>query len=135
MKVVIDTNVVISAAIADRNPEKIILFVVSNPDFYWIVSPDILAEYREVLSRKRLKLTNEQKQYWLTLTSAVTFVVDINLEIDFPRDRKDAKFLACGIVNNADYFITGDKDFDEVKNLGHTKIISVSLFQTKYQIK
>lgn len=47
MKVVIDTNVVISAAIADRNPEKIILFVVSNPDFYWIVSPDILAEYRE----------------------------------------------------------------------------------------
>jgi len=106
MKVVIDTNVVISAAIADRNPEKIIIFVVSNPDFYWIVSPDILAEYREVLSRKRLKLTDEQKQYWLTLTS-----------------------------NNADYFITGDKDFDEVKNLGHTKIISVSLFQTKYQIK
>jgi len=93
MKVVIDTNVVISAAIADRNPEKIIIFVVSNPDFYWIVSPDILAEYREVLSRKRLKLTDEQKQYWLTLTSAVTFVVDINLEIDFPRDRQETRTL------------------------------------------
>jgi putative PIN family toxin of toxin-antitoxin system len=61
MKVVIDTNVVISAAIADRNPEKVILFIVSNPDFQWIVSPDILAEYREVLSRKRLKLSDEQK--------------------------------------------------------------------------
>jgi putative PIN family toxin of toxin-antitoxin system len=70
----------------------------------------------------------------LTLTDAITFVVDINLEVDFPRDRKDAKFLACAIANNADYFITGDKDFDEVNNLGNTKIISVSLFKKKYQI-
>ena len=130
MRVIIDTNVVISAAISDRNPEKVILFVVSNPDFWWIVSPDILAEYREVLCRKRLKLSDEQKLYWLTLTETITLIADVNLEIDFPRDRKDAKFLACALAGKADFLITGDRDFEEVDGLGNTQVISISRFKS-----
>ncbi len=48
--------------------------------------------------------------------------------IDFPRDRKDAKFLACAISSGADYLITGDKDFEDVPDLGVTKIVTVSQF-------
>ena len=51
MRVIIDTNILISAAIADRNPEAVILFVAANPEFEWVVSPEILSEYKEVLSR------------------------------------------------------------------------------------
>ena len=51
--VVVDTNVVISAAFRDRIPEEIILFIVGSEDFEWIVSPKILTEYNEVLSRKK----------------------------------------------------------------------------------
>jgi uncharacterized protein len=42
MKVIIDTNIVVSAAIADKNPEAVILFVIANSDFEWVVSADIL---------------------------------------------------------------------------------------------
>lgn len=28
--------------------------------------------------------------------------------VDFPRDQKDAKFLACALTTNAEFFITGD---------------------------
>jgi predicted nucleic acid-binding protein len=52
----------------------------------------------------------------------------VEVEVDFPRDRKDAKFLACALAGNADFLITGDRDFTEVETLGNTKIVSVSGF-------
>ena len=129
MKVIIDTNVLVSAAIADRNPEAVILFVVGNPEIEWVVSAEILTEYKEVLNRRRLKLTPDQKQRWFTLLDEITQFIDVNIEIDFPRDQKDAKFIACAIAAAANFLITGDIDFSEVQTLGNTTIISVSLFK------
>ena len=56
MRVVIDTNVLVSAALKDRDPELVVLFVAENPDFEWIVSRGIIDEYIEVLSRKKFGL-------------------------------------------------------------------------------
>ena len=56
MKVLIDTNVLVSAALKDKIPEEVILFVVSHADVQWIVSPDILAEYKVVLNRSKFGL-------------------------------------------------------------------------------
>ncbi len=53
----------------------------------------------------------------------------MNVEIDFSRDRKDAKFLTCAMAGDADFLITGDLDFTEAQTLVKTTIISVSLFQ------
>ena len=53
MKVVIDTNVLVSAALKDKDPEAVILYVVEQPDFAWVVSPEVLTEYKEVLSRPK----------------------------------------------------------------------------------
>lgn len=57
MRVVVDTNVVVSAILRDRNPEKAILHLVENPDCEWLASEDILAEYREVMRRPRFGLS------------------------------------------------------------------------------
>lgn len=38
MKIVIDTNVVVSAVLRDRIPETVILFVIGNPEFEWVAS-------------------------------------------------------------------------------------------------
>lgn len=54
MKIVIDTNVLISAALKDRDPEIIILFIVSHPEFEWVASPEIYQKYKEVLGRKKI---------------------------------------------------------------------------------
>ena len=43
MKIVIDTNVLISAALAGRDPAAIIIIIVANPDYFeWVVSTEIL---------------------------------------------------------------------------------------------
>lgn len=129
MRVIFDTNVLVSAAIADRNPEAVILFVVGNSEIEWVVSAEILTEYKEVLSRRRLKLTPDQKQRWFTLLDEITLLIDVNIDVDFPRDQKDAKFLACAIAADANFLITGDRDFSDVQTSGNTTIISVSLFK------
>lgn len=129
MNVVIDSNVLISAALRDRDPETVILFVLEQDDYQWVVSTEILSEYKDVLSRKRLGLPDEMKQRWFYLLDTLTELVEVNLEIDFPRDQKDAKFLTCALAADADFFITGDKDFTEAQKLLNTTIISVSQFK------
>jgi predicted nucleic acid-binding protein len=51
------------------------------------------------------------------------------LAIDFARDRKDERFLACAVAAGADFLITGDADFNEAQNLVNTTIVSVSIFK------
>jgi predicted nucleic acid-binding protein len=60
---------------------------------------------------------------------ALTTTVKVDVEIDFPRDRQDAKFLECSVASEAKYLITGDKDFSEAQKMMSTTIISVSLFK------
>lgn len=129
MKVVIDTNVLVSAVLKDRDPEAIILFVAEHDEMEWIVSPEIMTEYREVLSRKKFGLPEDELRMWFSLLDGFSVSCETHLTIDFPRDQKDAKFLSCAIVAGADYFITGDRDFSQAQKLLTTTILSVSQFK------
>lgn len=129
MKVLIDTNVLVSAALKDKDPEAVILFVAEQPDFEWIVSTEILAEYRTVLSRAKFNLPEAVRQRWLAVLEILTTTVEVNTALEFPRDQKDAKFLACALTVQAEFFITGDHDFSEAQKLLSTTILSVSLFK------
>lgn len=129
MKVVIDTNVVVSAALKDRDPEAVILFVAGQAEFEWVVSAAILEEYNEVLGREKFGLPEVVLQKWREMFNMLTTTVEVTTEVEFPRDRKDARFLACALAAEAEYLVTGDKDFTEAQKLVQTTIISVSLFK------
>ena len=129
MKVVIDTNILVSAALKDRVPEEVILYTAAQPDIEWIVSSQILQEYKEVLGRKRFDLPKDIIHTWFALLDSLTVLIDVDLTIDFPRDQKDATFLACAIVSDADYFITGDRNFSQAQKLLKTTILSASQFK------
>lgn len=129
MKVVIDTNVLVSAVLRDRDPEAVILFVLEQDDFTWVVSDAILTEYRNVLARKRLGIPDLIQQRWLELIGSLTSIVSVDQTISFPRDPKDAKFLACALSARAEFLITGDRDFSEARRLVSTKILSISQFK------
>lgn len=129
MRVVIDTNVLISAVLKNRDPEAVIMFVAERDDMDWIVSSEIMTEYIEVLSRPKFGLPDDIRQNWFDLLNALTVSFDVDLDFDFPRDYKDAKFLACAVTAGADYFVTGDRDFSEAQKLLSTTILSVSQFK------
>ncbi len=129
MKVIIDTNIVVSAALKDRTPEKVILFVLATPEFTWTASAEIVGEYTTVLNRRKFKLSDETIQKWQSTFERRVKLVEVSHDVDFPRDQKDSKFLACALSVNADYLITGDKDFEESHKAGVTTVISVSEFK------
>ncbi|MDQ3685210.1 MAG: putative toxin-antitoxin system toxin component, PIN family [Acidobacteriota bacterium] len=129
MRVVIDTNVVVSAALEDRTPEEVILFIAAQEDFEWIVSSAIVEEYNGVLGREKFRLPVEVLRKWSETFEQLTTMFDVEIVVDFPRDRKDAKFLECALAADADFLITGDKDFTEAQKIVRTVILSVSQFK------
>jgi len=129
MRVIIDTNIVVSAILRDRDPETVIMFIAGRNDMEWIVSAEILAEYRDVLSRPRFALPEDIKHRWFQMFEKLTVPVSVSLPFDFPRDRKDAPFLACAVAARADFLISGDKDFSDARELLSTTVLSISQFK------
>jgi uncharacterized protein len=132
MKVIIDTNVLVSAILRDRDPELVIQFVVDHPEFEWVASQDILTEYKEVLSRRKFRLTQEVKDSWFDLLDAVLTLVDIDISVDFPVDPDDAMILACAISASADFIITGDTDLFQAEKLLDTAVVTVAVFKSLF---
>ena len=85
--------------------------------------------YKSVLSRPKLGLPEEVIRKWFEMLDRLTTPVAVDLTIDFPRDQKDAKFLACALAAGAEYLITGDRDFNEARKLVNTTILSVASFK------
>lgn len=128
MRVVIDTNVLISAVIRDRLPERVLRWCLTQPDFEWIVSPVILAEYESVIRRPKFRLDAGTINRWLELIYLDTLLTNGPTDIDFPRDPKDTPFLACATWSHADFLITGDHDFSEAPNQITSQIVNVRQF-------
>jgi len=129
MKVIVDTNVLISAVLKGRKPRDVIQLISDRSDVDWIVSSEVLAEYRQVINRGKFKLSEDVRVQWLNKIDQITQLVEVEMKVDFPRDPKDAKFIALAIAIEADFLITGDRDFNQVTDIGQTTIISVSSFQ------
>ena len=135
MRVVIDTNVLISAVLRDRNPEAVILWILQEPGWEWIVSAEIMAEYIGVLERPKFGLSPEQCITWQRLLQASTVEVTIDKVFEFARDPKDAKFLACALSAKADFLLTGDQYFSGLGRVGQTIVVSVAVFQKLFMVK
>ncbi|NJN90815.1 MAG: putative toxin-antitoxin system toxin component, PIN family [Leptolyngbyaceae cyanobacterium SL_5_14] len=132
MKVVIDTNILVSAVLRDRDPELVIQFIVDHPELEWITSQNILDEYKEVLSRRKFRLTQEIKDRWFDLLDAALTLIEVDTSVDFLVDPDDAMFLACTITGDADFLITGDSDLFQAESLLNVAVVTVSTFKSLF---
>ena len=76
MIVVLDTNVLLSAALRDRLPERVVLFVATQSDLQWLVTAEILGEYVEVLQRPKFKFSAETRNRWLEVARLRTVLAE-----------------------------------------------------------
>jgi len=135
MNVLIDTNILLSAALRDRLPERVVLYVAGRDDIRWLVTPEILAEYTDVLRRPKFGLEEQTLKRWAELLDMRTVNVGSPPTVpDFPRDPKDAPFLAAALAAHADFLITGDKDLLQANNIISTRIVTVAEFGNEFQI-
>jgi putative PIN family toxin of toxin-antitoxin system len=127
MNILVDTNVLLSAALRDRLPEQVVLHVATSDEHRWIVTVEILQEYLEVLKRPKFELPDHVLRNWSELIALRTVEVPSSPQVvNLPRDPKDAKFLAAAITSDADLLLTGDRDLLEAKLTLRTRVISVA---------
>jgi putative PIN family toxin of toxin-antitoxin system len=108
MKIVLDTNVLVSALI---NPEGLpakILNLVLNGKLTVLYDNRIMGEYRAVLNRKKFGFSPEMIEPLLDFIEYEgDFVASEPLKLHFA-DEDDKKFLEVAESSNAEYLITGN---------------------------
>ena len=108
LRLVIDTNIVISAALKpDGLQRTVILLAIAKPA-RWYVSDSILAEYREVLSRPEFRIRKGLRQQLIQLIRSHSHPVHPSRRLDVAKDPDDNRFLECADAARADYLVTGN---------------------------
>ena len=130
MKIVIDTNVVISAVFFKGKPLELIKKVINHSDsIEAYASMDIVLEYEEIFKRMIEKKKKEVPEdnaldYFI---SSLTLIEDTN-NIHVSRDPDDDKFLECAFNCKAIYIVSGDNDLLDIKEYEGIKIVKVDEF-------
>ena len=109
-KVVLDANVIISAAFGGK-PLEAVVRALEDHEVY--LSPTIERELQEVISGLSKKLTKEQILFirekfeqLLSLAKRISVSTDVVLS----RDPKDDHYLSLCKEAGAEFLVTGDKD-------------------------
>lgn len=127
MRVVLDTNVYISAAILGRVCEEIIQTCrFSNLQVF--ISKDIIDELKDKLSHKFLW---QDKQISLFLESIMEFckIVQVYEKISYVKDDPDDdKILECAVSVDCDFIISGDRHLLKLKSYKTIKILNPADF-------
>jgi len=108
-KVVLDTNVVVSAHLKAGGLEAFVLDLALASKVQLYVSRDILAEYEEVLRRPRFRVDSKKVTQSLRLIKKRATNVKPTLTLSVSPDPDDNRFLECAEAANADYLVTGNR--------------------------
>jgi len=130
ISVVLDTNIVISAALRAGGLPEAVFNLAINGVIQLCVSEAILAEYEEVLHRDRLAIPPEKVATALARIREKGSLLTPTDKVDpaaCPGDPDDLIFLECAQAAAADYLITGNrKHFPDRWKM--TRIVSVREF-------
>jgi hypothetical protein len=126
-KIVIDTNVIVSALIGSSYPRQILYNLVFEKKVIVCTSSNVFKEYIEVLSREKFRKYPEfvakaeialNKLYELS----IRYIPSAKLAII--QDEPDNRILELAVTAQADYIVTGNtRDFTFTQYEG-TKIVS-----------
>ncbi|MBI1954785.1 MAG: putative toxin-antitoxin system toxin component, PIN family [Acidobacteria bacterium] len=109
IRVVLDTNVVVSAHINLEGLEASVLDLVLQKRVALIVSAPVLGEYVLVLRREKIHLDPLQVEHSLTEIRKISVIVEPTRSVSAAADPADNRFLECADAAKADYLVTGNK--------------------------
>ena len=113
VRILLDTNVVVSALIWGGTPYKLIEAAV-NGDLILCTSPALLAELRVVLTREHLASRLERQR--ATVEEAVALYAALAVCVSptttprvVPGDADDDQVIAAAVAAGADFLVSGDR--------------------------
>ena len=131
MRIIIDTNIVISGAFFNGLP-KTILKSVADEKFDVFISDEILKEYHKSVNEML-----EKDKYHLNFALFEAFMKSIKMiesksNVKICRDPDDDKFINCAIDAKAIYIVSGDKDLLTIGQYEDMEIVTAKEFYDRY---
>lgn len=130
MRILIDTNILISGLFFGGLPKKLLYEL--DEKFNVCVNEKIVSEYNKQIERKifnpKYKLNEELREKFFN--SLQSFEIKSDLKIC--RDPDDDKFINCAIDAKAIYIVSGDNDLLTIKNFAGIEIVTAREFYDKY---
>ena len=130
-KVVLDTNIVVSAAICeDGNPAKVfemlLLEEITNH-----TTEQIIDEIKKVMARPKITKRLSMVEVGFIVSNFERFSQKIKTKEvinEVKDDPDDNKFIECAVAASADYIITGDEHLLKIKEFRGIRIVSCTEF-------
>ncbi|MCG2686317.1 putative toxin-antitoxin system toxin component, PIN family [Candidatus Parcubacteria bacterium] len=121
LRIVVDTNVFVSAFIWGGRPKRVIKKWLGGK-FILLLSPFLLSEIILVLKRFDFSQGDLQKIRHILENNSLKFLPEGKVKVC--RDEKDNQVLDLCLAGQADFLVTGDKDLLTLKKFRRTQILS-----------
>ena len=129
MKIVIDTNVLISGLFFGGYPGQVLKYVCDGY-FTSCISKDILKEYNDTLEKLAEKYEMINKTMLKPFLKEA-LLIEQKSALKVCRDSDDDKFINCAIDAKAVYVVSGDDDLISLKEIKGIEIITARDFCNK----
>jgi putative PIN family toxin of toxin-antitoxin system len=127
LRIVLDTNIYISAAIIGRVCEEI-LKICRLSSIKVFISKDIIIEIETKLKNKFL-WNDEEIRFFIENILEFCHAVEISEKIIYLKDdTDDDKILECAITSSCIYIVSGDKHLLKLKSFRNIKILKPAEF-------
>jgi putative PIN family toxin of toxin-antitoxin system len=109
VRLVLDTNVILSAALKPKGLQRTALTLALTRPAHLYVSAAILDEYSEILARPRFRIPKGVRlQVLQTIKNRSNLVTPLR-QLEVCADPEDNIFVECADAARADYLITGNQ--------------------------
>jgi putative PIN family toxin of toxin-antitoxin system len=109
LRLVIDTNVVVSAALKPDGLQRTVFLLATAKPARWYASDPIMEEYSKVLARPELKIRKSLRLQVIQFIKNHTYSVTPSRLPQLTSDPDDNIFLECADAARADYLVTGNQ--------------------------
>lgn len=137
-KLILDTNVIVSALISSSIPTKILYELVLTKKVDACLSEEVFAEYVEVLNRDKFaNFVNFKTKAEVVLNKMreISSFYRINTKVEVLTDTSDNKFLELAAVSSADYLVTGNTLDFTITKFEYTRIVTPREYWDDYALK
>ncbi len=134
MRIVIDTNVLISGVFFGGFPRKILSAVVSQK-ITACATAEIINEYEEIVQEMIDRKQGHINRAVLSPLIKAMKTIEPVTHVDICRDPDDNKFLECAKDSHAFYIVSGDKDLLVIGKYENIQIVTAKVFCEKYLLE
>lgn len=137
MKIILDTNIIVSALIQRSYPHFVVDKIFVDRSLKLQISEALFKEYVEVLNRDKFKRYTDfflRAKVLLSDIYELAEMVQTTTILNIIKDAHDNRLLELAEASNADFIVTGNTNDFKMKKYKKTQILSAKeMFELLFQ--